>query len=53
MKIIKTTNLTKDQKNTFLNIWHNEYPVNLKYNSFSEFEKLSQKIKQFNPPYPF
>ncbi len=44
MKIIKTTNLTKDQKNTFLNIWHNEYPVNLKYNSFSEFENYLKKL---------
>ena len=44
MKIVKTTNLTKDQKNTFLNLWHNEYPVNLKYNAFSEFENYLKKL---------
>jgi hypothetical protein len=44
MKIIKTTNLTKDQKNTFLNLWHNEYPTNLKYIAFSEFENYLKKL---------
>ena len=44
MKVIKTTNLTKDQKNTFLNLWHNEYPINLKYNAFSEFEAYLKKL---------
>ncbi len=44
MKIIKTTSLTKDQKNTLRNLWNNEYPVKLNFESFTDFEKYLKPL---------
>ncbi len=44
MKIIKTTSLTKDQKNTLRNLWNNEYPVKLNFETFADFEKYLKPL---------
>lgn len=44
MNFIKTVSLTKDQKNTLLNLWNNEYPEQLNYNSFAEFENYLRPL---------
>ena len=44
MKIIKTTSLTKDQKNTLRNLWNNEYPMALNFMAFSDFEKYLKPL---------
>ena len=44
MKIIKTTNLTKDQKNTLFNLFNNEYPVVINFTSFSDFENYLKTL---------
>ena len=44
MKIIKTTSLTKDQKNTLRNLWNNEYPMALNFIAFSDFEKYLKPL---------
>lgn len=44
MKIIKTTSLTKDQKNTLRNLWNNEYPVKINFETFADFEKYLKPL---------
>lgn len=48
MNIIKTVSLTKDQKNSLLNLWNNEYPEQLNYNSFTEFEHYLKPLTNQN-----
>jgi hypothetical protein len=50
MKIIKTQNLTKDQKNTLYNLFNNEYPAVINFTSFSDFENY---LKTLNNPLHF
>ena len=38
MKIIKTSDLTFEQKHTLFNLWNSEYPEKICYREISEFE---------------
>jgi hypothetical protein len=38
MKIIQTTSLTLDQKQSLFELWNSEYPEKIGYNELSEFE---------------
>jgi len=44
MKIIKTINLTKDQKNTLYNLFNNEYPAAINFTCFADFEKYLKTL---------
>ena len=44
MKIIKTTNLTKDQKNTLYNLFNNEFPAAINFARFSDFENYLKTL---------
>lgn len=49
METIKTNILTLCQKKEIYQLWNDEYPENISYNSFSEFELYLEKLlNQFN-----
>ena len=48
MKVIKTKSLTSSQKKHIFNLWNNEYPQNLKYNSINEFESYLNQLNNLN-----
>ena len=43
-KIIKTTELNEQAKQQVLDLWNNEYPEKLSYNSLIEFDHYLQNL---------
>ncbi|MFD1629813.1 GNAT family N-acetyltransferase [Pseudopedobacter beijingensis] len=48
MKITKYTELNNKQKERILELWNNEYPEKLAYNSVSDFENYLNKLTEQN-----
>lgn len=48
MKTLKTSILSLQQKKTIYVLWNNEYPINLTYSSFEEFENYLQNLNNQN-----
>lgn len=48
MKITKHTELNNKQKERILELWNNEYPEKLAYNSVSDFENYLNKLTEQN-----
>ena len=46
MEFIKLTELSKMQKKEILNLWNNEYPEKLNYETLSEFEKYLENLTE-------
>ena len=44
MNFVSTSQISRAQKLNILKIWNSEYPENLCYNSFEEFEKYIDKL---------
>ncbi|SDB50059.1 Acetyltransferase (GNAT) domain-containing protein [Flavobacteriaceae bacterium MAR_2010_188] len=44
MEFIKTLKLTDSQKREIFDLWNNEYPVNLTFSKFSEFQKYLKSL---------
>ncbi|MBK9630990.1 MAG: GNAT family N-acetyltransferase [Saprospiraceae bacterium] len=47
-KIIKTTELNEQAKKQVLDLWNNEYPEKLSYNSLGEFDHYLQNLNRPN-----
>ena len=48
MKIVRQTELNDKQKEKILELWNNEYPKKLAYNSVADFEKYLNKLTDQN-----
>jgi hypothetical protein len=47
-KITKTTELNEQEKQKVLDLWNNEYPEKLSYNSLGEFDHYLQNLNNIN-----
>lgn len=45
-KIIQTNALNEQAKQQVLDLWNNEFPVNISYNSLEEFDNYLQKLSK-------
>ena len=45
-KIIRTTKLNEQAKQQVLDLWNNEYPVNLSFNNLTEFDNYLQNLTE-------
>lgn len=48
MKIVRQTELNNKQKEKILELWNNEYPEKLAYNSIADFENYLNKLTEQN-----
>jgi len=48
MKFIKSTELSKPEKKELLQLWNNEYPEKLNYNTIPEFENYLESLHKPN-----
>ncbi|MBG7612842.1 hypothetical protein IU405_11350 [Polaribacter sp. BAL334] len=48
LKIIKTTELNEQAKQQVLELWNNEYPEKLSYNSLIEFDYYLQNLNNLS-----
>jgi GNAT superfamily N-acetyltransferase len=48
LKIIQTNELNGPAKNQVLDLWNNEYPEKISYNSLTEFDKYLQNLSSLN-----
>ena len=47
-KIIQTSELNEQAKQQVLDLWNNEYPVNLSYKNLTEFDNYLQNLTKLN-----
>lgn len=48
MKIVKQTKLNDNQKEKIYELWNNEYPKQLSYNSVADFENYLNNLNEQN-----
>lgn len=48
LRIVRRKNLTSDQKHEIIDLWNNEYPLNLQYKDISELDEYLKKLEDQN-----
>lgn len=48
MQVIKTKQLSEQQKERIMALWNAEYPASLSYNTMAEFDEFLDKIEQLS-----